>query len=84
METLDNLNRALELPLKGKDSFFLWGPRQTGKSSLLKASYRNGTARKRTSSRRRRTNDRSVLKVHEDHEDDENAENGVPLHAIST
>jgi hypothetical protein len=34
----------------------------------------HGTARKRTSSRLRRTNDRSVLLVHEDHEDDENAE----------
>jgi DNA repair protein RadA/Sms len=34
----------------------------------------HGTARKRTSSRLRRTNDRSVLGVHEDHEDDENAE----------
>jgi tRNA pseudouridine38-40 synthase len=33
-----------------------------------------GTARNRTSSRLRRTNDRSVLQVHEDHEDDENAE----------
>jgi alpha-glucosidase len=33
-----------------------------------------GTACKRTSSRLRRTNDRSVLQVHEDHEDDENAE----------
>jgi hypothetical protein len=33
-----------------------------------------GTVAKRTSSRLRRTNDRSVLKVHEDHEDDENAE----------
>jgi nicotinate-nucleotide adenylyltransferase len=33
-----------------------------------------GTARKRTSSRLRRTNDRSVPSVHEDHEDDENAE----------
>ena len=33
-----------------------------------------GTAHKRTSSRLRRTNDRSVLEVHEDHEDDENAE----------
>jgi len=31
----------------------------------------------------RRTNDRSVLKVHEDHEDDENAEIGVPLHVHS-
>jgi radical SAM superfamily enzyme YgiQ (UPF0313 family) len=36
---------------------------------------------KRTSSRLRRTNDRSVLGVHEDHEDDENAEIGVSLHA---
>ena len=35
------------------------------------------TARRRTSSRLRRTNDRSVLNVHEDHEDDENAEIGV-------
>jgi dihydroorotate dehydrogenase electron transfer subunit len=32
------------------------------------------TAPNRTSSRLRRTNDRSVLQVHEDHEDDENAE----------
>jgi hypothetical protein len=31
----------------------------------------------RASSRQRRTNDRSVLLVHEDHEDDENAEIGV-------
>jgi Fic family protein len=37
-------------------------------------SSRDETARKRTSSRLRRTNDRSVLYVHEDHEDDENAE----------
>ena len=36
----------------------------------------------RTSSRLRRRNDRSVLIVHEDHEDDENAEIGVPLHAL--
>ena len=35
------------------------------------------TAHKRASSRLRRTNDRSVLLVHEDHEDDENAEIGV-------
>ena len=41
----------------------------TGSSSLFE-----GTAHKRTSSRLRRTNDRSVLRVHEDHEDDENAE----------
>ncbi|MFZ4084137.1 MAG: protoporphyrinogen oxidase [Vampirovibrionia bacterium] len=37
---------------------------------------KDGTARKRASSRLRRTNDRSVLRVHEDHEDDENAEIG--------
>jgi uncharacterized protein YbcC (UPF0753/DUF2309 family) len=37
----------------------------------------DGTAHKRASSRLRRTNDRSVLNVHEDHEDDENAEIGV-------
>jgi L-threonylcarbamoyladenylate synthase len=37
----------------------------------------DGTAHKRASSRLRRTNDRSVLRVHEDHEDDENAEIGV-------
>ncbi|MFZ4084747.1 MAG: MFS transporter [Vampirovibrionia bacterium] len=35
------------------------------------------TVAERTSSRLRRTNDRSVLQVHEDHEDDENAEIGV-------
>ena len=37
----------------------------------------DGTACERASSRLRRTNDRSVLKVHEDHEDDENAGIGV-------
>ena len=35
------------------------------------------TACRRASSRLRRTNDRSVLNVHEDHEDDENAEIGA-------
>jgi dihydroorotate dehydrogenase electron transfer subunit len=35
------------------------------------------TPAQRAVSRLRRTNDRSVLQVHEDHEDDENAENGV-------
>ena len=35
------------------------------------------TTAQRAVSRQRRTNDRSVLLVHEDHEDDENAENGV-------
>lgn len=31
--------RALELPPPGKETFFLWGPRQTGKSTLLRATY---------------------------------------------
>jgi hypothetical protein len=43
-----------------------------------------GRVAKRTSSRLRRTNDRSVLAVHEDHEDDENAEIGVSLRAPIT
>jgi hypothetical protein len=42
----------------------------------------HGRVAKRTSSRLRRTNDRSVLGVHEDHEVDENAEIGVSLHAL--
>ena len=37
---------------------------------------KDGTAHNRASSRLRRTNDRNVLGVHEDHEDDENAEIG--------
>ena len=41
-----------------------------------------GRVAERASSRPRRTNDRSVLKVHEDHEAGENAEVGVPLHAL--
>lgn len=31
--------RALPLPARPVESFFLWGPRQTGKSTLLKALY---------------------------------------------
>ena len=38
---------------------------------------KNGTVAERTSLRLRRTNDRSALGVHEDYEDDENAEIGV-------
>lgn len=33
------LQRALDLPRRPTDSFFLWGPRQVGKSSLLGATY---------------------------------------------
>ena len=39
---------------------------------------KDGTVAGRTSSRLRRTNDRSVLRVHEDQEDDENAEIEAP------
>lgn len=31
--------RSLELPAAGKETFFLWGPRQTGKTTLLRDSY---------------------------------------------
>ncbi|MYN68279.1 MAG: ATP-binding protein [Acidobacteria bacterium] len=31
--------RSLSLPDAGQESFFLWGPRQTGKSTLLKRRY---------------------------------------------
>ena len=31
--------RSLELPPSGKESFFLWGTRQTGKTTLLRKSY---------------------------------------------
>jgi predicted AAA+ superfamily ATPase len=33
------LDRALKLPRRPAASFFLWGPRQTGKSTLLLATY---------------------------------------------
>lgn len=33
------LNRRLILPTQGKETFFLWGARQTGKSTLLRHSY---------------------------------------------
>ena len=39
----DNLKfmfmRSLRLPKSGVETFFLWGPRQTGKTTLLKAAY---------------------------------------------
>lgn len=31
--------RQLSLPAAGKETFFLWGPRQTGKTTLLRANY---------------------------------------------
>ena len=32
-------NRSLQLPRSGVETFFLWGPRQTGKTTLLKGAY---------------------------------------------
>lgn len=34
--------RALPLPAPGTETFFLWGPRQTGKSTLLRQTYSDG------------------------------------------
>ncbi len=34
--------RSLDLPPSGTESFFLWGPRQTGKSTLLRRAYPEG------------------------------------------
>lgn len=34
--------RALDLPASGTETFFLWGPRQAGKSTLLKHQYADG------------------------------------------
>ena len=31
--------RSLRLPASGTETFFLWGPRQTGKTTLLRATY---------------------------------------------
>lgn len=33
------IRRSLQLPRQPEESFFLWGPRQVGKSSLLRATY---------------------------------------------
>src|SRR5882724_397982 len=33
------VRRALRLPRQSDESFFLWGPRQTGKTSLLRTTY---------------------------------------------
>ena len=33
------IDRKLHLPPSGSETFFLWGPRQTGKSTLLRAAY---------------------------------------------
>jgi predicted AAA+ superfamily ATPase len=36
---LQMFERRLSLPASGKETFFLWGARQTGKSTLLRHSY---------------------------------------------
>jgi predicted AAA+ superfamily ATPase len=33
------IKRSLSLPKAGTESFFLWGPRQTGKTTLLRSAY---------------------------------------------
>ncbi|MDY6823173.1 MAG: hypothetical protein SWH68_05150 [Thermodesulfobacteriota bacterium] len=33
------IKRELNLPAAGTETFFLWGPRQTGKSTLLRSAY---------------------------------------------
>lgn len=33
------IDRTLRLPAPGSETFFLWGPRQTGKTTLLRACY---------------------------------------------
>lgn len=33
--------RSLRLPVAGSETFFLWGPRQTGKTTLLRDAYRD-------------------------------------------
>lgn len=39
-EILDlRFNRPLNLPAAGTETFFLWSPRQTGKTPLLKRRY---------------------------------------------
>ncbi len=35
-------NRSLILPASGRETFFLWGPRQVGKSTLLRRHYPGG------------------------------------------
>ena len=34
--------RLLHLPVPGTETFFLWGPRQVGKTTLLRQSYPDG------------------------------------------
>jgi hypothetical protein len=36
---IEYIERSVNLPLPGKETFFLWGSRQTGKSTLLHHTY---------------------------------------------
>lgn len=36
---VEYIRRTISLPLAGKETFFLWGSRQTGKSTLLRRLY---------------------------------------------
>jgi len=38
---MTNITRSITLPQAGTETFFLWGPRQAGKSTLLHACYPN-------------------------------------------
>jgi len=38
---VEYITRAIQLPKPGTDTFFLWGPRQAGKSTLLRNQYPN-------------------------------------------
>ncbi len=39
MSVITVISRKLELPAPGTETFFLWGPRQTGKTTLLQNAY---------------------------------------------
>ncbi|MFM7457525.1 MAG: primosomal protein N' [bacterium] len=74
-QVLSTVINTANIPNAEKEIYYLnLSTEETQKKSKAKD---NGTVAKRTSSRLRRTNDRSTLDVHEDHEDDENAEIGV-------
>ena len=54
------VKRSLILPEPGTESFFLWGPRQTGKSTLLREMY--GDCRWITFSRPRGRPEKALLR----------------------
>jgi predicted amidophosphoribosyltransferase len=76
-----NREQMLDFKYKKPELCFLFSKYLESFYRNVFMAHKNGRIAERRSSRLRRTNDRSVLDVHEDHEDDENAEIGVPLHA---